>query len=203
MRAMTKYCRVEKCGVELTDENWYPSDRKVGSCICKNCRKEQDRSWREKNPEKARAIHTRQNRKNGQLPMNENKDSPAFLGVYVNERLIRFHFNDVEVFPYGHPGFDFICNKNMKIDGKSSCLRKDGRWLFDIGRNTTADYFLCVAYDDREHLNIAHVWLIPGNKVNGCQSISVSPSTVHKWDKYIYDIEGFSSCCNEMKNGGE
>ena len=197
---MTKYCRVPGCGVELTDENWYPSDRKHGSCICKNCKKEYDRSWRKENPDKARAAWTRSHRKNGNLSMNENKDSPAFLGVYVNERLIRLHFKDVEVFPYGHPGYDFICNKNMKIDGKSSCLTADGRWIFAIDRNTEADYFLCVAYDDREHLNIMHVWMIPGKDVNDHVSISIQPSTVHKWDKYIYDIDRFSSCCNAMKD---
>ena len=213
MRAMTKYCR--KCGKVLTDENWYASFRKKGNYICKECQKELDRSWRKENPEKhrarnarwkkenpdkAKAISTRNNRKNGAIPMDENKDSAAYLGVYINERLIRLHFKDVEVFPYGHPGFDFICNKNMKIDGKSSCLTAGGRWIFAIKRNTEADYFLCVAYDDREKLNIAHVWMIPGEDVNDHVSISISPNTVHKWDKYIYDIEGFSACCNAMKN---
>ena len=209
---MTKYCN--KCGKVLTDENWYPSYRKCGSYICKDCQKERLRSWekenpekhrasvkrwRKENPDKVRAIGTRASRNRGALPMSENKDSPAFLGVYVNERLIRLHFKEIEVFPYGHPGFDFICNKNMKIDGKGACLRDDGRWLFAINRNTTADYFLCVAYDDRERLNIAHVWLIPGKDVNDHVSISIRPGTIHKWDKYIYDIEGFSACCNAMK----
>ena len=198
---MTKRCRV--CGKVLTDENWYPSDRRHGSCICKECKKEQRRSYREENPEKYRAEWIRDGRKRGKLPMSENKDSAAYLGVYVNERLIRLHFKDVEVFPYGHPGVDFICNKGMKIDGKGACLGKNGQWSFAIGRNTTADYFLCVAYDNREDLNIMHVWLIPGRDVNDHQGISIRPSTIHKWDKYIYDIEGFSSCCNAMKNGGE
>ena len=214
----TRYCRVKGCGVELNDENWEPSQRKVGNYICRDCRKEQARSYREKNsdkvraistvwrkanPEKNRASSTRYRRKRGHLPMSENKDSSAYLGVYVNERLIRFHFKDVTVMPYGYPGYDFICNKNMKIDGKSSCLRDDGRWLFSINRNTEADYFLCIAYDDREKLNIVHVWLIPGKDVNDHVTISISPETIHKWDKYIYDIEGFSTCCNTIKNGNQ
>ena len=135
--------------------------------------------------------------------MSDNTNCSQYLGIAVNERLIRLHFKDVEVFPYGHPGFDFICNKNMKIDAKSSCLHKDGQWLFNIKQNVEADYFLCVAYDNREDLNIVHVWLIPGRDVNDHVSITISPGTIHKWDKYIYDIEGFSSCCNVMKNGGE
>ena len=198
---MTKYCKVEGCGVKLiVGENWEPSQQKNRNYICKDCRRKQTRSWREENHEKARAQSIRAIRKQGCLPMDENKDSPAYLGVYVNERLIRLHFKDVEVFPYGHPGFDFICNKGMKVDAKSSCLTKDGRWIFTINHNMVADYFLCVAYDDREHLNIVHVWLIPGKDVNDHVNISISLSTVHKWDKYIYDIEGFSACCNTMKN---
>ena len=198
---MIKKCR--KCGKELTDENWSPSGRKRGDRICKYCKREQVRLWRKENPDKVRVEWTRQHRKNGHLPMSENKDSPSFLGVYVNEMLIRHRFKEIKVMPYGYPGYDFICNKNMKIDAKSACLDKNGHWLFVIRRNTIADYFLCVAYDDREHLNIMHVWLIPGRDVNRFTGISISPSTIHKWDKYIYGIEGFSMCCNEMKNGGK
>ena len=195
--------KCHKCEKVLTDENWRPSDRKTGNYICKYCHREQARLWREKNPEKNRAINTRARRKNGHLPMSENKDCSQYLGITVNERLIRHHFKNIKVMPVGYPGYDFICNKNMKIDAKSSCLNASGRWIFAINRNTEADYFLCVAYDDREHLNILHVWMIPGKDVNDHQSISIRPSNVHKWDKYIYDIEGFSACCNTMKNGGE
>ena len=201
----TKYCR--ECGEELTDENWFPSSRKNYDYICKECHREQareyDRSWRKENPEKARAKSTRASRKRGALPMDENKKCSSYLGITVNERLIRHRFKDIVVMPHNYPGFDFICNKNMKIDAKSACMESNGRWLFNIKLNTEADYFLCVAYDDRERLNIAHVWLIPGKDVNDHVNISIRPSTIHKWDKYIYDIEGFSSCCNEMKNRGD
>ena len=198
----TRYCKIDGCGVELVvGENWYPSDRKNGNYICKDCRAEITRSWREKNPEKTRAQRTRANRKMGKLPMDESKDSSSYLGVYVAEGVLRHYFkNDVQVMSYGNPGYDFICNRDKLIDVKSSCLRKDGRWTFNINLNTTADYFLCVAYDNRNDLNIMHVWMIPGNKVNHLKGLTISPSTVHKWDKYIYDIEGFSTCCNAMKN---
>ena len=168
--------------------------------MCKNCQKKRLGSWRKKNPDNARAQYTRANRKNGRLPMDENTDCAQYLGITVNERLIRHHFKEIKVMPHNYPGYDFICNKNMKIDAKSSCLGKNGRWTFGIRRNEDADYFLCVAYDNREDLNIVHVWMIPGEDVNDHQTISIQPSTVHKWDKYIYDIEGFSSCCDAMKN---
>lgn len=31
------YCN--KCGIELTNENWYATDKKSGYKICKSCRK--------------------------------------------------------------------------------------------------------------------------------------------------------------------
>ena len=198
----TKHCRV--CDKLLTDENWNPYARKRRNYKCKYCIAEYNRLWREKNPDKAKAIATRANtianRKNGMLPMNENKDCASYLGVCVNERLIRHRFNDLVVMPTNNHGFDFICNKGMKVDGKSSCLHNDGRWTFNIGRNTIADDFLCVAYDNRVDLNIVHVWMIPGKDINHLLMASIRPSTVHKWDAYIYDIEGFSACCNEMKD---
>ena len=196
-----KKCR--KCGKVLTDENWYPSFQKKRDYICKDCQRKRLGSWIEKNPEKARAMWTRASRKRGELPMSENEDCPQYLGITVNERLIRHRFKEIKVMPFGFPGYDFICNKNMKIDAKSACLNKRGYWSFAIRRNTEADYFLCVAYDNRNDLNIIHVWMIPGDKVNHLMGLAIRPSTIHKWDKYIYDIEGFSSCCNEMKNRGE
>ena len=40
-------CR--ECGIILTDENWYPSLKKINSCICKKCSYEKDKIWRQNN----------------------------------------------------------------------------------------------------------------------------------------------------------
>jgi len=40
-------CR--KCGVKLTDENWYASDKKKHSHICKKCKIKYDKEWRQNN----------------------------------------------------------------------------------------------------------------------------------------------------------
>ncbi|MEM3056498.1 MAG: hypothetical protein QW639_04630 [Candidatus Bathyarchaeia archaeon] len=37
-------CRV--CGVSLTDENWYPSTKRVGRHICKLCEYKKNKEWR-------------------------------------------------------------------------------------------------------------------------------------------------------------
>jgi len=44
--------RCSKCGVKLTDKNWYPSFRKRNSCICKKCDYEKTKRWRQNNRDK-------------------------------------------------------------------------------------------------------------------------------------------------------
>ena len=195
---VNKRCRV--CEDELViGENLTVSQCRICNYICKGCRTEQARLWRKENPDKARAIWTRSDRKMGKLPMSENKKCSQYLGVYVTERLLKHYFKDVEVMPYGNKGFDFKCNRDKLIDAKSACL-SGGRWSFAIKRNEIPDFFLCAAFDNRDDLNPLHVWLIPGSVVNHLKGATIRPGTVHKWDKYMLDINKASACCNEMKN---
>ena len=190
-------CRV--CKVELNDENWSPSQQKSQSNICKECDVKKSRLYAKANPEKARAIAIRASRKRGVLPMSDNKECSQYFGIYINERLLKHFFNDVEAMPMNNPGYDFICNNGWKIDGKASCLRKDGRWAFDIRRNTITDYFFCVAYDNRTDLNIIHIWLIPGDVLNHLMNASIRPSTLDKWSEYEQPIDKVITCCDSMK----
>ena len=203
-------CRV--CGVELNDENWYASSRKRRDYSCKECRCERSRLWREANPgaslrwyhanpEKGKAFYTKSKRNQGELPYNENKECTLYLGVHIAERVLSYVFKDVERMPMNHPGYDFICNRGKMIDVKSACLSgtKYPHWTFLIKHNTTADFFLCLAFDNRENLNPLHVWLLPGNVVNHTPRIEISPSTVSRWDEYKLDISKISDCCDTMR----
>ena len=173
------------CGVALDDNNWNPSAREQKKRICKTCNRECSEQIR---------------RKNGGLSMSKNKECASYLGIHVNERLLKHLFNDVEVMPMNNPGYDFICNNGKKIDGKSSCLTKDGRWMFNIRHNTIPDYFLCVAYDNRIDLNILHIWLLPGDKFNHLTGTGISKSTIHKWSEYEQPIDKAITCCDSMKS---
>lgn len=224
---MTHKCR--KCGHILNDDNWSFSCQKNASYICKECQREQSRLWYKKNsdkkraygslwqkanpdkvnaktrlwrnanPDKARAQYTRASRKRGQLPMSKNKDCTSYLGVHIVEGVLGHVFKDVEVMPYGNPGYDVVCNKGKKIDFKGSCLHKNGRWSFHIGCNTIADYFLFLAFDNIEDLNPLHVWLIPGDVVNHLTGVGISPSTVSKWDMYKLDVDNVINCCDVIR----
>lgn len=136
--------------------------------------------------------------------MYENKSCAAYLGIVVGERLCKHLFSDVEMMPHDNKGYDIICNKGMKIDVKTSCLSqyKTGvHWVFSIGRNKIADYFICVAFDNRTDLNPIHMWMIPGDVLNEIKSTtSISPNTVHKWSQWEKDINDAQLCCTAMKN---
>ena len=191
-------CRV--CRDVLTNENWSPSFQKKGDSICKECHTKNVRLYQKNNPDKVKAVYERCHKNNGGLPMGKNKDCPSYLGVHVAELLLRHLYNDVEVMPYGTPGYDIICNKGMKIDVKSGCIIKNRHgWMFHINHNIIADYFICVAFDNREDLNPLHIWLIPGHVLNHLTGASISPSSVHRWNAYKQNIGEALACCDSIK----
>ena len=134
--------------------------------------------------------------------MAEARDCAAFLGVFVAERALSRFFDHIERMPYGNPGYDFICGKGFKIDVKSSCKqvgRSDG-WGFHIRRNCVADYFLCLAFDDRESLRPEHVWLIPGSVLNHLSGIFIAESRLVKWSAYEQPLNRVEACCSIMRD---
>ena len=196
---MSKVERCRICNVELTDENWNPSQRKKPDRICKKCNNEKGRLWRKANPDRVKANNIRAGRMRGEQPYNKNKECAAFLGVHVAERVLSRVFKNVKRMPYGHPGYDIVCNKNKKIDIKSACINKHDAWVFNIRRNLIADYFLCLAFDNREDLNPLHAWLIPAKEVNCFTGIGICKNTIHKWDAYKLDVSRVAKCCDAMK----
>lgn len=187
------------CGVSLNSENWFPVSQKLHRRICKRCHCKKARTWEKANPDKTKAIRERSRIKRGQPSMSENTSCSMYLGVHIAERVLHNAFKDVEVMPYGNPGYDFICNRGMKIDVKSACMEKNGRWLFHINHNTTANYFLCIAFDNRQDLNPLYVWILHGHNVNHLVTTSINKNTVYKWDEYKLDISKVVSCCNMIK----
>ena len=100
--------------------------------------------------------------------MENNKSCSQYLGIHIAERILSHIFHNVEQMPYNNPGYDLICGNGYKIDVKSVCHVKDipNKWNFPIRRNKIPDYFLCLAFDNREDLNPKHIWLIPGHIIN-------------------------------------
>lgn len=136
------------------------------------------------------------------IPTN-NKLSSTYFGVVITEQVLSMVFNDVERMPYGNHGYDFICSGGKKIDSKSAvigkCKRGYTRWRFNIKKNTIADYFAILAFDNREDLNPLYMWVIPGEKLNDKNSASISIGTIDKWDEYKWPIGKVITCCNAIR----
>lgn len=115
-------------------------------------------------------------------PMSENEGCADYFGKYIGEELFKRFlstiFEHVEHMNYKNKGFDFICknprqefiniyqhlmlerNKEYRIQLKMKCLVDQGRyWKFWIEHNNIIDYFILVGWDNREYLNILHIWI--------------------------------------------
>lgn len=169
--------------------------------------KENNKLYHEANKYKMNASCRERYYKQGGKPMGINKSCPVFLGVYIAERILSNVFKDVETMPYGNTGFDFVCNKGKKIDVKSACVTKHGMhkgsWSFGIRKNPTADFFLCLAFDNRDELTPLHMWLIPSEKINHLTTAGISKSTILKWDEYKLNIDAVTNCCETMKKSNK
>ncbi|MGA2912331.1 MAG: hypothetical protein ABSE07_02315 [Methanoregula sp.] len=156
--------------------------------LCKKCRNDLRNEWSHKTGRSK--------------SYKENALCPLFLGIHVAEELLLKTFKNVKRMPPNNPGFDFICGKGFKVDVKSSCLRP-GRWpywQFHINHNTTADYFACIAFDNRYSLNPLHFWLIPGGIVNTKMGINIHPAFLNKWSGYENPLDKISLTCDLMRH---
>jgi hypothetical protein len=137
-----------------------------------------------------------------------NKNCATYLGVEISEKILANVFRNVKCMPTGNIGYDFVCGKGYKVDVKASCIHHSNvnnawtHWSFRIHKNTIADYFLCIAFDNREDLNPLHIWLVPGVIVSHLKGASISPSTINKWSDYelTNKMDRIIKCCNIMKN---
>jgi hypothetical protein len=195
-------CR--KCKTVLIDGVNWANNRKAGeNHICKSCTSEYNAEYRRKNREHVRALCRAHAYKKGGRPMSENKECASYLGCHVAERVLSKTFKDVEVMRHGNPGYDFICNKGKKIDVKASCIRVNRNalehWAFGINRNGIADYFLCIAFDNRKNLNPLHMWLLPADKINNICYATIRDENIDKWDNYRLCLDEVIEQCDAIK----
>ena len=130
-----------------------------------------------------------------------NPNCSSYLGIHIAERVLSKIFKNVERMSVINPGYDFICNKNYKIDVKSATMNKKyDFWKFSIKKNKIADYFLCLAFDNRYDLNPQYLWLIPSELLNSKTNATISKSTLQKWKEYEKPIDEVISCCDILRD---
>lgn len=156
-----------------------------------------------RDPKKRREERLNRRHANGYKTMSENKTCSMYLGVHIAEKVLSNVFKNVETMPLNYPGYDFICNHGKKIDVKSSCSRirknRSPQWAFNIWKNQSPDYFLCIAFDNRENLNPLHLWLIPSSILNIYNGVSISKTTLSKWNKFELPLNKVTLCCDECR----
>ena len=132
----------------------------------------------------------------------KNLKSLTYLGVTIAEKVLSKIFKNVKLMPYGNPGYDFKCGKGFLVDVKSGCIRKNYiAWTFHINKNIIADYFLCLAFDNRDNLNPLHVWLIPNKRVSHLGALTISLSKLDKWSQYeLNKLDNVKACCATLRN---
>jgi hypothetical protein len=218
-----KHCN--GCGddKELTEFYVRKSGLRIGKprSLCKKCDYASGVEWKKANPEKVKAINSAWRKTNpekarkscrdstyrhGRKPATENKSCSTYLGVIIAETVLAHEFPGFKRMPNCNPNYDYDCPKGFLIDVKSSCRRKDRRkneyWGFDIRKNKVADYFLFLAFGNRdEPLVPEHIWLIPGDVVNMKSStrITNSSKSIAKWSKYERPLDNVLKCCNKLR----
>ena len=149
----------------------------------------------------ANKLRTKWSHEHGEsTPMAQSKFSPVYLGVYIAERILAKFFEKISRMPYGNPGYDFVCGKGFKIDVKSS-VNRGGWWEFNIRKNQIADYFLCLAFDNRSALEPQHIWLIPSENVRSKDSIRIKNGVLSLglWKEYEKPLDKVQYCCESMR----
>ena len=193
-----KDCKVEK---PITDFRPYTNTTKRRT-MCRSCENEWNKKYcKEHKVKKNQQNQQRRHLKNITRPFNENKTCPCYLGIHVSENVLSTYFEGVTRMPYGTPGYDFICKRGYMIDVKSACLSKRPAWQFHIDYNTTANYFLCLGFDNRDSLNPEHIWLIPGEKINHLHGLTITKSdkVLAKWKPYERDLGPVIKQCNTFR----
>jgi hypothetical protein len=134
------------------------------------------REWRKRHPKNTSSWRHRTGRCK---PLEQNPASGPYLGD-VTEKFLVGIFKNVERMPYGTHGYDFLIGHIRKIDAKGACRVKRGTcsdsWRFNIRCNGEADEFACVAFDNRQMLNIEHVWILSIYSRRSCFCLAVWPS---------------------------
>jgi hypothetical protein len=174
---------------------------------CKRCDNIENRERARLDPERyARYAREERYRKGERTPLSEAKNCASYLGVYIAERALANFFDNITKMPTNNPGFDFVCGRGFKIDVKSSCLiyypKKTPRWKFATGHNDITDYFLCLAFDNRENLEPQHVWLIPSKDIRSKTAVVITNGDkwMDPWKQYERPMNRVLSCCNQMRS---
>jgi len=125
-------------------------------------------------------------------PLCVNKSCSSYLGVYIANKIMKDLYPESEKMPYGNPGYDHVLKNGDKIRVCTSTFHKTKRrnfWGFHTKQKTTADYFIFMAFKDRNSDDPLHIWKIPNfGTIQDQQLVSIAESTLSKWSSFEITI---------------
>jgi len=179
-------CGVEKQVLEFSRRG---SGNYIGALLhcCKDCNRNRVRKWNKLHPG---ATATRNHRRGISQSYTTNTDCSNWIGVYRAEEMTKRLFPDLIKMEWGNSGYDFISEDGIKLDVKSSRLRRISEryegWQFVIDRNIIANEFLCYAFGSGKNPDCLHIWRIPSTLINRLKRLAIYNREwgLQKWAKY-------------------
>ena len=190
----TKTCT--KCGISKPIDEFYKQSATIDGkqTYCKVCKKEYDKKYRVPKPREEIKM-------TGYRPRSKYRNCAPKFGVFIAERLCKHIFKNLNI--KADSVFNLIYCGNKKIYVKTASItlnnNKQPKWSFVLNRNNDVDYLLCIALDNQIDLNVLYMWMIPGMVINQKRTISISSSSIYKWNGWKVDIKDAQLCCAEMK----
>lgn len=168
-------------------------------------------------------------------PLSENKECESYFGVYIVEHVLNKFlptiFDYVKYMKYGNRGFDFICKDpkqefvdrypqlklkrgiEYKIQSTARCIDFGTDYFhFPIMYNDMAEYFIFSAWDNRDNLDLLHVWIIHKNEMvrkrkfwrRDAINITNRPRYLIEFNRYelINELDKLKETIKELKNNG-
>lgn len=226
--------KCSRCNQEKPPEDFGFQSRKTGKLqkYCKPCQRDYKNEWYKRIPPEQRAdvrvrnnqakqkgratltteeriaISTKQHRNRGERPMSEAKNCGLYMGVHITENVLSDYFDNLVRMPNGNRGYDFLWNGMFKIDCKSSTLyqreKHTPHWMFSIDKNQIADYFLCLAFDNKFELNPQHIWLIPSRWLREVRMLYIYNTSprLAEFAPFEHPVDKVITRCNAMKADG-
>lgn len=165
----------EKCG-EFKD------NEAKGMCSkCYQRTKREGKTIEEKNEWNHRSGRTQS--------MIDNKACSSHLGFYLANNIMRELYPDAEEMPYGNSGFTHILHGKyyQVVTSTPKQVGNKSPWFgFHTRQNTICDYFIFLAFRDRESTIPTQIWKVPNfGDIQDKKLTSISLSRLSKWDCFL------------------
>jgi len=195
-----------KCKESKSADLFSPDRRHTSGkqSICRKCQNERNKQYRKSNPEISKKNTEYTTRRRHNLGIVTPKEYAIKTSIWLNDCVGKetiTHILSCERVER-KKGHSLVCNKSNRILVYCRCLyahikRKQYKntehiyirntWEFYFrSKNCNAEYVVLIGFDDRDKLNISHIWCIPFDEIAEKKTITITNSkkSINNWAKY-------------------